>query len=319
MSTENTGSGNPTLDAIMAQYEEATKKPEKKNTAKKVYDLKNYFTTFLEKGKDTDELHIRILPPTDEASSPFEGVHFHHVQVGGEWKKITCNAKNELGEGHSDRCPYCEANEALRLSGEEEDKELAKKFNARKFYVVKVIQRGKEDEGVKFWRFKHDYRNSGILDKIVPLLRHAGGNIFDPETGKDLIIVLGRDQNGYGQVTQIMLGGESKLSDDEAQANEWLSDERTWRDVYSIKRPDYLEILVRGEEPVWDTETKGFVSKESLEAAEAEATEINQSESEEMIGGPLDSTTTATATATATEVATTTDTSTEDEEDDLPF
>lgn len=261
MSTEK----NSTLDAIMAQYEEASKKPIKK-TQKKEYDTKNYFATYLPKGTDNAEIAIRLLPPSEGGTSPFEVVHAHHVQLADGWKKIICNAKNELGAEHDSRCPYCEANEALRMSGTEEDRELAKKYNARKFYVVKLIQRGKEDEGVKFWRFKHDFRNSGILDKIVPLLRHAGTDIFDPETGKDLILVLGRDQNGYTQVRQIMLAGQSVLSEDETLKSEWLNDTRTWHDVYSIKRPDYLEILVKGGEPVWSKEVGGFVDKNTVDA-----------------------------------------------------
>jgi uncharacterized protein (DUF736 family) len=301
---------NSTLDAIMAQYEEATKKPERK-TPRKEYDTKNYFATYLPKGTDNAEIKIRILPPTEEGTSPFKVLHAHHVQVGDGWKKIICNAKNDLGPDHDDRCPYCEAYEALRNSPDEADRELAKKYRARKFYVVKLIQRGKEDEGVKFWRFKHDFRNAGILDKIVPLIKYAGTDIFDPEKGKDLIIFLGRDQNGYTTVKQIMLDQESILSQDSEIKNEWLNDTRTWHDVYSIKRPDYLEILVKGGEPVWSKDVGGFVDKNTQEDETNDTSKVIE---DPMNGVEIIGNTTMEPSTTTTSIG-----DLDDENDDLPF
>ncbi len=46
-------------------------------------------------------------------------------------------------------------------------------------------------DGVKFWRFKHNYKNEGVLDKIIPIWR-AKGDITDPEKGRDLIIELAK-------------------------------------------------------------------------------------------------------------------------------
>jgi hypothetical protein len=48
------------------------------------------------------------------------------------------------------------------------------------------------------------------------------------------------------------------LSDDKSKTKEWLSDERTWSDVYSQKPVEYLEAISKGVEPVWDNELKKY-------------------------------------------------------------
>ena len=67
-------------------------------------------------------------------------------------------------------CPFCEAREALLSTGEAADKDLAKKYYPRLMYVVKVIDRDNEEDGPKFWRFNHDFRKTGILDKIMGVM-----------------------------------------------------------------------------------------------------------------------------------------------------
>jgi transcription initiation factor IIE alpha subunit len=42
-------------------------------------------------------------------------------------------------------------------------------------YIAKVIDRD-NDEGVKFWRFNHDYRKEGIFDKIHGVLNSVKKN-----------------------------------------------------------------------------------------------------------------------------------------------
>ena len=51
---------------------------------------------------------------------------------------------------------YCvKLDRALLDDGSEKAKELAKGLIARKWYVVKGIDRDNEEDGVKHWRFKH--------------------------------------------------------------------------------------------------------------------------------------------------------------------
>jgi hypothetical protein len=245
------------LKAMLEQYEN-NNKPLYEKKADKVYDLKNYFNTFIKEGVKSATKQIRILPTAD-GSSPFVEMRGHKVQVDGEWKTFPC-LKHEKGEA----CPFCEAREALLSTGEKSDADLAKKYNVRLMYVVKVIDRENEGEGVKFWRFNHDFRKEGIYDKIIGVLNAIKKDVTDPNTGRDLLLTINRNQNGVPVVSAVASLDPSPLSTDEEQMKSWVSDTRTWEDVYAVKSYDYLEIVVKGGVPVWDKEKKTFVDKATL-------------------------------------------------------
>lgn len=247
---------NP-LDAMLAQYETNNKPKYEKSTTAKVYDLKNYFNTWIKDGIKSATKEIRILPTTD-GTSPFVEVYGHKIQVEGDWKTFAC-LKHEKNEP----CPFCEAREALLATGKESDKELAKKYNARLMYVVKVIDRANEEEGVKFWRFNHDWRKEGIYDKIHGVLNAIKKDVTNAQTGRDLSISINRNQNNAPVVSAVASLDPSVLSEDSDKATEWLGDTRTWEDVYAVKSYDFLEILVKGGTPVWDKDEKKFVDKDS--------------------------------------------------------
>ena len=178
----------------MANYldylDEYKKGTQNNNTGRKTYDLKNYFNTYLPDGVNSLTKTIRILK-YDVTDRKFWGVmHAHKKEVEPKkWRTFTC-IKHEKGE----ECPFCETRKMLLDTGKESDRELAKKFSARKMYVLKVIDRDKEHEGVKFWRFNHSYDNSGTLDKILSAINAAGEDIIDYENGRDLKIEIKRNQ-----------------------------------------------------------------------------------------------------------------------------
>lgn len=250
-------SKNP-LAAMLAQYEANNKPKYTKSTEAKSYDLKNYFNTYIKEGIKSATKQIRILPSQD-GTSPFVEMYAHKVQIDGEWKTLPC-LKHEKDEA----CPFCEANDALRATGKESDKELAKKYNAKLFYIVKVIDREHEDEGVKFWRFAHDWRKEGILDKIQGVLLAIKKDVTHPATGRDLSITINRNQLGKPTVSSVSHMDPTPLSEDSDTANSWLGDTRTWEDVYAVKSYDFMEIVVKGGVPVWNKEEKRFVDKESV-------------------------------------------------------
>ena len=226
------------LDAMLAQYEKNNAPKYAKSETAKVYDLKNYFNTYIKEGVKSATKQIRILPSND-GSTPFVEMHAHKVQVDGEWKTFPC-LKHEKDEA----CPFCEARETLLSTGKEADKELAKKYNARKMYVVKVIDREHEEEGVKFWRFNHDYRKEGIYDKIYGVLAAIKKDVTNPDNGRDLLLTINRNQNGVPVVSAVASLDPSVLSEDEETKESWLGDTRTWEDVYSVRTYDYLKIIV---------------------------------------------------------------------------
>ncbi len=77
---------------------------------------------------------------TKICSSPFKEVWYHELQVGGKWQKFYDPGKND-----NERSPLNEVHDELMSTGKESDKELAKQYKSRKFYIVKVIDRDAED------------------------------------------------------------------------------------------------------------------------------------------------------------------------------
>ena len=156
------------------------------------------------------------------------------------------------------RSPLNEVREGLEMSGRQDDKELARQFRSKKFYIVKVIDRENEQDGVKFWRFKHNSKGDGILDKIFPIFRNKG-DITDLKKGRDIILSLGLTKAGTGKeyttITSAIPEDPSPLHDDSKIAKSWIEDELVWSDVYSKKSEDYLEMVAKGEVPRWDSAT----------------------------------------------------------------
>lgn len=249
-----------TFDAVLAQYEK-NKSAASSNKVSQEDRLKKYFTTVLPKGARSGEKRIRILP-TKDGSSPFVEVYFHEVQVDGDWVKLY-DPKQE-----GKRSPLNEVYEGLMMTGVEADKVLARQYRARKFYIVKVIDRENEQDGVKFWRFKHNSKGEGVLDKIFPLFKNKG-DITDLKTGRDLIITLGLTKAGNGReyttITSIIPEDQTPLHADKEISKSWVNDELTWSDVYSKKPEEYLEMIAKGEVPKWDSESKKWVSNSSDE------------------------------------------------------
>lgn len=253
-----------TLSAMLDQYTQAAAPTKRAQT--NVVDLKNYFTTHLKDTEKEATKRIRILP-TKDGTTPFIEFHGHKVQVEGQWRTFPC-----LKHEEEKPCAFCEAYDALRAQGTEAGKDLAKKYSAKKMFIVKVIDRDNEDHGVKFWRFPYNYSKQGILDKIYGVLKAVNKDITNAETGRDLLVILARDQNNRPSVQSISHVDPTPLSEDKALAKTWLEDDRTWQDVYATKPYDFLEILVRGGVPAWDKDEKKFVDKASLKTKEAEDT-----------------------------------------------
>ena len=245
------------LDAVLAQYEQSTQSSTNSGSKMSSEDrMKKYFAAILKDNEKQGQKRVRILPTTD-GSSPFKEVWFHEILVDGKYQKFYDPGKND-----NERSPLNEVYEELMSTGREADKELAKQYKARKFYIVKVVDRDNEQDGVKFWRFKHNYKQEGILDKIIPIWK-AKGDITDPDTGRDLILELTKAKTPKGAfytvIQTVMYDDPSSISSDKTQGKEWVEDKMTWEDVYSKKPVEYLEAIARGETPRWDSEKGGYV------------------------------------------------------------
>jgi hypothetical protein len=250
------------LDAVLSQYENS--KQGSSSTSKMSQDerMKKYFAAILKDNEKQGQKRLRILP-TKDGSSPFKEVWFHEVQVDGKWQKFYDPGKND-----NERSPLSEVYEELMSTGKESDKKLATQYKPRKFYIVKVVDRDNEADGVKFWRFKHNYKNEGILDKIIPIWR-AKGDITDPEKGRDIILELTKAKTPTGAVytviQTVMYDDPTSIHEKKETADNWVNDELTWEDVYSKKPEEYLDAIARGETPRWDSDAGKYIYSNSHE------------------------------------------------------
>jgi len=139
------------------------------------------------------------------------------------------------------------------------------KWEAKKFYIVRGIDKGAEKDGVKFWRFKHNYKNQGTLDKLLPILEDymtsQQADFSDAKTGTDLnIIMTDSEFNGhvYKAISAITAKGKSPLHADPQVVRAWLDDDFSWRDVFlPLKAPnitpyEFLQMVATGTNPYWD-------------------------------------------------------------------
>ena len=272
------------LEAVLAQYEKnkqsgGSTKPQMTSEER----MKQYLSIMLPKGTKQGEKRIRIVPTTD-GTSPFKEVYFHNVQVQGRWIKLYDPGKDNEGKPSGERSPLNEVEEALRLAGDAQSKELARSYRSQRFYIVKVVDRDNEEDGVKFWRFKHNWKGDGPIDKIIPIWRNKG-DVTDINEGRDLILILqavplpgGRGE--YTTVSSVMYEDPGKLSEDTTLVKEWTEDERTWKDVYSQKPVEYLEAISKGLDPVWDNELKKYVYDDP--------TEVKNTTTTSTLGGTID-------------------------------
>jgi len=141
----------------------------------------------------------------------------------------------------------------------------AKKWQPNKYYIVRGIDKGQEKDGIKFWRFKHNYKNQGTLDKLLPILElfmtDHQADFSDAMTGTDLNIVMTDSEfNGhvYKAISAISAKGKSQLHQDKDVMNVWLNDDITWRDVFLPKKAphttpyEFLEMVAGGTNPYWE-------------------------------------------------------------------
>lgn len=284
------------IDAkALEEQNENLKKPKNdfQNQKKVSFDPKNYLDLKLKEYEATKMVKIRFLPISASDSTVFFNITTHALKVDKEiaksgFKSYVC--LNDEKVDSKEECPICkkskelfdksakarqEGNEALAKSLFKEACSLKKKTT----FITRVIDRDHEDEGVKFWRFNENSKGEGIYDKLISLyetrkkesLEDCGEeyNIFDLYDGKDIIITVSKSKipDGFGGMKDTIAynitdsGNKKPLSKDIDKANSWLNDEKTWKDVYSNKSSEYLELVVNGKIPVYDKELGKYVEK----------------------------------------------------------
>lgn len=254
---------------------------------KKAFDSRNYLDFSIPEGQKSLEKVIRLLPVNIDGEKPefFQIVHLHNIPVNKELgpnksgkKAYMClNAKN-TGINHDkygSKCPICEAQQELWKQWHAETDPIKKKaivkeinqLDIREYCIVRCIERGKENEGPKFWRIPLRQDQTDAYHKIVLLAktRHEEGleaginvNIYSLYEGRDLIITF---TDGTGAPTIVDKGISTPVTRDNNLLNEWYYHEKKWSDVFSTKPYDYLKIAFEGDIPWYDKTNNSWVRK----------------------------------------------------------
>lgn len=238
-----------------------------------------------------------------ETGNPFAKIHVHNVKVPQEmvkpgekpYKTYIC-LKNSDGVDHEKygtKCPFCEMNYAAYLESTKETDPVKKKalqdaslaFKSQEAVIVRCIERGKENEGVKFWKF-----NIRVKDKLDPynqILKLAKmreesakkkgevNNILDIYNGRDLNVTITSSEKSAPTIVDD--SDKSPLSKDEEQMKKWIFDPKRWQEVFTCKPYEYLNLVAQMRIPWYDKMKGIWVDKEEYEKEHgANTTAINK-------------------------------------------
>ena len=262
---------------------------------KPVYDTRHYLNVRLGPGETKKVIRIRLLPISRDSSDCFASVHTHDVKVPKEivgpgkkpYKSFVCLRKNRTinHEKYGDRCPFCELNSAAYAEADNEKdpvkKELLRDISwntrAKEHAIIRCIERGREDEGVKFWKFSLRKDKSDPYHALLDLYnmrleasrqRGLEDNIFDLYNGRDILVTITE-----GTSAPIITDDSypSPLAESDEQIYEWVNDPKTWMDVFPCKPYEYLQIVSQMKIPWFDKRNGVWVDKDDFDMAQGEA------------------------------------------------
>ncbi len=294
---------NITFDSIETIGKEKEKKT---NEQVSKFDVKNYLNVRLdtEHGILTREIKIRLLPIDGKSDSAFQKIHMHYAKVNKKisqtgFKNYVCLEKTDGidREKFGNKCPFCEikkgAWKAYTEATDQAEKskwlELFKENCSDEYAIIRCIERGKENEGPKFWKFRLRSDEKDPMNTIIKLFKtrrnesieerygedflkktreeqeavfqkdnFTPANILDIYNGKDLKITLNAVYSKQNELTDKIsidiadYGSSKPVSFNEEQMNQWINDEKTWADVFAVKPYEYLEIVSEGGSPYFD-------------------------------------------------------------------
>lgn len=290
---------NIDADAVKTQYEAEQSVPIIK---KNQFDERNYLQARLKKDETTKTLIVRLLPFSPNGGTCFKKVYMHTVKVNkavsptSGWKSFVCPLHNSDGpHDSSEKCPFCETSKRARdLKLKALDEPSRKMYgdieflnHVKEMWIVRCIERGHEEDGVKFWLFNNSKKKDGVYDKIMNLAhiraesaRRKGNeySIFDVNNGLDLIITLTRTANKKTTIQIVDDGTPSPLTTDFDLGMKWINDEKKWYDVYTYKPYDYMAIIAMGGVPKFDKAKNKYID---ISAVDGQQTQVIANDSME--------------------------------------
>jgi len=182
---------------------------------------------------------IRPLPPTDDADDFAFDIHVHYGIGVEQYKSAFLCREKMLGEA----CPVCEESRKLIQAGRGED---AKAFKITSRTLVFVIDRDKQDEGVKLY----DAPTSSVGHNLVALCQNRRTrkmlDISDPLKGFDAIIVregLGVKNTKY---TSVQLDHPSTPLGSAKEIEEFLEAVPTFKEVLAFQDYETMKAEMTG-------------------------------------------------------------------------
>lgn len=260
------------------------------NTSKSesTFNAKNYLDVRLADGEKEKSLTIRLLPMNLETGNPFVVVYMHNgIKVPKEvsksgYKSYICLSKNNdiNHDVYGNKCPFCELNKSAYEESEKETDPIKKKEwrkisvdnLAREAVIVRCIERGKENEGVKFWKFNLRTDKTDPFNQIMTLYNQRKKsaekkglteNILSIYKGRDLTITI-TEGNSAPKIFDD--SDITPLTDDENKLREWVYDSKKWQDVFSVKSYDYLSLVSQMKIPWFDRSKNKWVDKNEIES-----------------------------------------------------
>ena len=307
---------NISLDDIENEYARSNEGANDKKPS--TFSEKNYLNVRLAKGENVKQITIRILPTSETVANPFTHVHFHSVQLKDaekgetQWKTYVClNPRNNPDIDHEqfgNKCPFCEENykayqESIKEGVSPAQKEILQKYSIsnkpKEAVILRCIERGKENEGVKFWKFNIRQDKTDPYNKLINLVRQRNlesikalgvkKNILDCYSGRDIHLTITRGNTENQTSIDIMEDGfDTPASKDKQQIVDWINDPKKWSDVFTCKPYDYLRLVIDGKTPWFDREQKKWVDRAEYNSAHGYKTETVTTAAEEVPQQPTE-------------------------------
>ena len=141
--------------------------------------------------------------------------------------------------------------------------------------IVRCIERGKEHEGVKFWKFNLRDDKADAYNQIMDLYKYRKNkslekgdepeNIFDLYKGRDLIITIKSTKDSNSSVVTIKYDDDiTPVTDDKELLKSWIYDKKTWQEVFPPKNYDYITLVTENKYPWFDREKGKWVDREEF-------------------------------------------------------
>lgn len=279
------------------------------NVTKSTFDVKNYLNTRLGPGETKRQIFFRLIPISPNSNKMTVPVEIHSMKVDKEvaksgFKSFICLNDPHLENHDSRGCPLCnKVNELFEKANQYPQGDDVRRALCREayklrdqhkiVYIARGIERGKEDEGVKFWRFNKYKNGNGIYDSLLNIYEQRQAeakmagvcdnyNVFDLYNGHDIVLTITRsekdgEQNGDKTEISIMDSSfQTPLSNDPNKINEWINDPKDWREMYTTKSYDYLQIIANGGIPYFDRANQKWVDKELMRKQNEAADQYGQ-------------------------------------------